>query len=835
MSHYVGIDLGTTNSAIASYDGESIRLYKSPDQNDVTPSAIFLDKRGGKYLGKRAYDNAARNPDNAATLFKRLMGTSTPIKLPAVNMVMTPESCSAEILRLLFGYLPEEMRNDPSIGTVITVPAAFNQMQKDATMSASEMAGIGKVALMQEPVAAVMSVMQHRKGDGVFLVYDFGGGTLDVAIAQSFSSRVSLLAHGGIAMCGGRDFDRLILDNVVKPWLLDHFDLPEDFTNFDAHPNYKPLVRMATWAAEKTKIELSAKPEAVIQLSDFELGVRDASGEEMYLDIPFSRETLDKLIAPKLSESVQAARETMEKAGLSSHDIERVVFVGGPTNYKPLRDKVAFELGIAASTDVNPMTAVAEGAAVFAESIDWASQTRERKSTRGTVTAGSSLQISFNHITRTPDSKAKIAIRVAGQPLPGTEFQVESLDTGWSSGRLPLKDGATLDVVLSKPGENSFKVWVFDSTGGPIALEVNKLIITRTAATIDAIPSSSSIGIEVLDKLGGRLVLEYLVREGDPLPHKGSRTFKAVESLKAGGSGALNFKLWEGEISDPVSDNRPIGTLSIKGSDLDDGVIAAGAELVCDYEISDSGNVVLDVSVPSIGSTFNSGRNFYSRQDGAIDYSNASRQVLDDAETVKARIETVTSKVDSPKLDQALGKIEEAQTIGQNESDPEKTKQAMDSVLEAKKMLAQVRKNHLKEIRQLDLDHCSEFYDEYIRQFARPNENSAFENLKRTAQRSIDIVGSNEFESLLEQMKSKSFLILWRQDWFVVDRFKRLAENPYRFTDQRRHTELVALGAKAVQEDNIEALRQVVYELDSIKTGSVSDDDILTAANIVRG
>jgi molecular chaperone DnaK len=140
---YVGIDLGTTNSAICSYDGEAVRLYKSPEQHDVTPSAIFIDKRGNKYVGARAYDSSAKNPDNSATLFKRLIGTNTPINLKAIDKVMTPEECSAEILRMLFSYLPEEIRNDESTGTVITVPAAFNQMQKDATMAAAELAGIG--------------------------------------------------------------------------------------------------------------------------------------------------------------------------------------------------------------------------------------------------------------------------------------------------------------------------------------------------------------------------------------------------------------------------------------------------------------------------------------------------------------------------------------------------------------------------------------------------------------------------------------------------------------------------------------------------------------------
>ena len=185
MKNFVGIDLSTANSAICSYDGSDTRVWKSPQQNDVTPSAIYIDRRGNKQISFNAYNMAPQSPDNSAMLFKRLMGTSTPINLPAVSITMTPEECSAEILKVLFGYLPEEIRNDLDTGTIITVPAAFNQMQKDATMQAAGMAGLGKVALMQEPVAAVMSVMRARNTDGMFLIYDLGGGTLDIAIAEA--------------------------------------------------------------------------------------------------------------------------------------------------------------------------------------------------------------------------------------------------------------------------------------------------------------------------------------------------------------------------------------------------------------------------------------------------------------------------------------------------------------------------------------------------------------------------------------------------------------------------------------------------------------------------
>ena len=826
---YVGIDLGTTNSAICSFDGEKIQLYKSPEQHDVTPSAIFIDRRSNKYIGSRAYMNAARNPDNAATLFKRLMGTSTPVKLPAVNLTMTPEECSAEVLRTLFGYLPEEIRGDGDTGTVITVPAAFNQMQKDSTMAAADAAGLGRVALMQEPVAAVMSVMRQRKNDGVFVVYDLGGGTLDIAIAESISGRVNLLAHGGIAMCGGRDFDRILFDNVVKPWLLDNFDLPEDLA---ANPQFKSLLRMATWATEKAKIELSQKEEAVVSLPETELGVRDQSGEEIYIDIAVDRKRYDGLIASKLEESIESARETLEKAGLSPHDVERVVFVGGPTHYKPLRDKVAFELGIAPSTDVNPMTAVAEGAAVFAESIDWSSQSRGRKSARGAISAGGSLDLSFNYIARTPDSRAKIVAKLGRAPT-GIEFQIDSLDTGWSSGRVALKDGASIELSLTKPGDNTFKVFVFDSNGAPVTLGEDKIVIARTAASIDAIPASHSIGVEARDKVGGRLVLDYLVREGDQLPKKGRKTFKAGESLKAGSAGSIKFKLWEGEISDPINDNRFIGMFEIKGSDFDDGVITAGAEMICEYEVLDSGNIQLEVSVPSISGSFKSGRNYYSSQEGKVDYTSQAKNIQEQSEHTLERLEEMASKVDDPRLEQAREKLEQANTIESGETDPETAKQAMDNVQEAKRLLALTRKEHLKDIRQLELDRTVGFFEKAVRQHARPTETSSFDSLVKTAQRAIDN-NSNDFESHLDDLRGRNFMILWRQDWFVIDRFKWLAQDTYLFADLHEHAQWVAVGTEALKANDIDKLRAVVANLDSIRIGSAGEDDMMADANIVR-
>ena len=417
MRYYIGIDLGTTNSAICSYDGKNVRIWKSPEQNDVTPSAIYVDKRGNKYYGSKAYNQAPYNPNNSATLFKRFMGTSTKIELEASNLTLTPEECSAEILKVLYGYLPEEIRNDPETATVITVPAAFNQMKKDATLQAAKLAGIGKVALMQEPVAAIMSVMRSSKQEGIFLVYDLGGGTFDVSIAENINGKVNLLAHGGIEMCGGRDIDRMVFNQIVVPWLKDNFTLPDDLL---VNRKYKTFCRVAQWATERAKIELSAMESSTIALSEGEARATDEDGNELYIDIDITRNDVDGIIANLIAETVEATRETLTKAGLTSNDLERIVFVGGPTNYKPLRDKVAFELSLPADIDVNPMTAVAEGASIFAESIDWSTESHNRKSTNKVV--NTAIDLTFKFTARTSSDIAKVMC-VLGKNLNGYTIQ----------------------------------------------------------------------------------------------------------------------------------------------------------------------------------------------------------------------------------------------------------------------------------------------------------------------------------------------------------------------------------------------------------------------------
>ena len=828
MSNFIGIDLGTTNSVICSYNGPKIQIHKSPERNDVTPSVIYFDPRGGKLIGYGAYDIAPVYHESCASLFKRRMGEDTPIELPGVGKTLTPEECSSDILKELFGYLPEEIRNSSETGTVITVPAAFNQKARNATRQAAEMAGTGKVELVQEPVAAVMGFMRVRKTDGIFLIYDLGGGTFDVAIAQSTGGKLTLLAHGGIEACGGRDFDRIIVDNIVLPRLHEEYDLPDEVSK---DKNFSKFLRIVTRSAETAKSGLSRAEESIIQIPsrvDWLHHLKDLKGNDIFEEISLQRDSVDKLIAEKINDTINCARKTMEECGVNPHDLENIVWVGGPTHYKPLRDKVSSELGIEGDMSVDPMTVVAEGASLFAESIDWSSTDYKMKPTRGQISADE-LALSFNYTARTPSDTSKIVVQVRGQVPADSEFQVDNLDTAWTSGRIPLKHAATVDVPLRKPGENTFKVVVYDAVGEPITIEQDKIVIMKTEAVVETIPSSHSIALEVLDKSGGRPILAYLVRKNDPLPYKDLIELKADGKLEAGSSDSINFTLWEGEFEDNIRANEHIGNFKIEGADLDYGVISEGADLICNYEIKTSGEIKLKVEVPDIGGIF---EEVYSSDEGKSDYTTNAAEVIKDGITVRKSIEEIEKIVDDPKLDQAKRKLEASNSLDSDESDPEKVKEAEQSITQAKELLEEVKRKNRKEIHQVELDRELTFFDMYCRQHAKSAEESAFDSLVETAQRSIDN-NDNNLDDYLNQLKARIFEILWRQPWFVIENFKQMVSRPHSYTDQSRFEELTIRGKQLLGSDLIRRYEELSPE-EKYQSAFINDGTIEELRDIVR-
>lgn len=284
---YLGIDLGTSNSAIVGSDGEALRLFKTVEGMDVMPSAIMIDRRGGLFVGRKAYDQSAFSPQSVQQKFKRLMGTGSTVEFPGTDRVLTPEEASAEVIKTLVGQARRDLPDMEIEGAVVTIPAAFNQMQSEATMRAARLAGLEKVSLLQEPIAAAMAANAGiSDGSGQFLVYDLGGGTFDAAIVQSIAGNITIVAHAGVNMLGGADFDRAIVNNLVRPWLLETFDLPE---NFQADARYSRLIRIASYRAELCKIALSSQQVDHVSADESQIGTKDEAGTDIYLDVEVTR------------------------------------------------------------------------------------------------------------------------------------------------------------------------------------------------------------------------------------------------------------------------------------------------------------------------------------------------------------------------------------------------------------------------------------------------------------------------------------------------------------------------------------------------------------------
>ncbi len=612
----LGIDLGTSNSSVAGYRDGRPHLYRTPEGTEIMPSVIHIDRRGNRTVGVRAYDQAILSPENVAQGFKRMMGTATPLRFAASGQEMSPQACSAELLRTLVGYALVEAGETTVDGAVVTIPAAFNQLQSEATLAAASEAGLDRVALLQEPVAAAMAAMAaSSERSGQFLIYDLGGGTFDLALVQAAAGTVNVVAHEGVNMLGGRDIDRLILQEVVHPWLRQTFQLPD---GFGSDRRYDRLARVARLAAERAKVELSSRTETSVSASDDLVRLEDERGEPIYLDAPLTRARLEAMIEPIVTRTAELSRAIVERAGYGLSDISRVVLIGGPTKMPLLRARMAAALGVPIEdpSRVDPMTAVAVGAAIYSDSRDWSGVVSAPKPRRAAAEGTSGeVAIGYDYDARTAGATAKLRITRRAGP-DGIQVQVESA-LGWSSGRVGLDSPAELQLPLPDMGANQFRAVVFDPAGRPVPSAGQEWTIERAPAASAGIPATQTIGLKVQDD-AGRNTIAPVVEKGALLPQTGIARFRAAQLLRAGGRGVLRLELFQ--VSDPaVLDpalNLAIGEFRIRGTDLPEGLsVRRGTELVVHWAMNEGQTIEAEVEIPDLGQTFDEA-NFYDWQAG---------------------------------------------------------------------------------------------------------------------------------------------------------------------------------------------------------------------------
>jgi molecular chaperone DnaK len=823
---YIGIDLGTTNSAIVGNSKAELKIYKTTDGSDTLASVIYTDKRGHRLYGKRAYDQALLSPENVAARFKRLMGTSSKIEFESSQTSMTPEECSAEILKILMGQAFTESGENQVDGAVITIPAAFNQMQSEATIRAAKQAGLSQVALLQEPIAAAMAVMSQVKNkNGQFLVYDIGGGTFDLALVQSIAGAINIISHEGINMLGGTDFDRAIVNEYVRPWLLENFDLPQDFQK---NAKYSRLIGIARLAAEKAKIELSSSESEIIFASDEEVRIKDEKGNEIYLDVELTRKQLEDLIAEDIERTIQLTRKILKDNGYTHEDIDRIVFVGGPTKMPFIRNKVPQELGIPADLQIDPMTAVALGAAIYAESREWDGETTKRKISRANNTITEGINLKFDHPSRTSDDKAKIRIKAeADSADKGFEVQIDS-SSGWTSGRIEIKESNTVEVPLSDMGENSFRVSVYDKAGKPVNEASAAYTIVRTHASSAGIPATHTISVKVRessDRMNN--ILTPIIEKGRSLPATGESKFKATRDLKSGDiDDHFGFELFQDEGAKEPELNLFIGQFRISGDDLEAGMrIREGDEIIFNWEMSDSGLLKATVDLPSVGQTFDTPK-FYVDQEGhqAFDRDGVkiAENILSDTEQELIELKELTENKQSEEIERIQKDLERQKKNLISSSDADTTRsvtessrhirQSISAIKNAPENKARVLGKELYETVSTFDEHAREHVDEKTQELFDLNEKHAVECLSRGTDKDV-----NAAESHIAAMRSTVMRGLWNNPEFLLNALVRASETSHLATDKQKYEQLIQKGKMAIEANDVDELRMVLFNLNDLK------------------
>ena len=348
MSKIIGIDLGTTNSCVAVMEGGEPVVIANSEGARTTPSVVGFTKTGDRLVGQVAKRQAITNPDNTVSSIKRQMGTDHKVTLNGKEY--TPQQVSAMILQKLKAdaeaYLGESVTE-----AVITVPAYFNDSQRQATKDAGTIAGLNVRRIINEPTAAALAYGVDKEDDQKIMVYDLGGGTFDVSIIEMGDGVTEVLATNGDTHLGGDDFDQRIID-----WMADAFQTEN---GIDLRKDKMAAQRLKE-AAEKAKIELSSAMSSQINLPFI---TADATGPK-HLDMTLTRAKFNELTADLVDRTMTPVRKALQDAGLRASDLKKVLMVGGSTRIPAVYDAVKKELNCEPFKGINPDECVAVGAAI---------------------------------------------------------------------------------------------------------------------------------------------------------------------------------------------------------------------------------------------------------------------------------------------------------------------------------------------------------------------------------------------------------------------------------------------------------------------------------------
>jgi len=572
-----GIDLGTTNSAIARMEKGEAVIKKTDTLKDTMPSCVSFNRKGKIMVGDKAYNQfgidrryALTKTDyttNSFVEFKRTMGTDSTYFASNIDKKLNSEELSAEVLKKLRSFISD----DEIQSIVVTVPARFTINQKDATRRAAELAGFSHTELLQEPIAASLAYgIDAENKDGYWIVFDFGGGTFDVALLIVEDGIMKIIDTEGDNHLGGKNIDSAIVDEMILPYLKENYNLDSVISNSDSLETLKNAWKAK---AEEAKIQLSFK-DSYMLMTDLgeDFGIDD-NGEELELDITITQDDFEKVADPIFSRALELTKELLKRNNIDNSILDEVILIGGPTHSPILREKISNEIK-KPNTQIDPMTAVAKGAALYASTVDVSEKIAE---SRRDVTK---TQLSIGHESSTVEKEEFVTIKTLPEKtegsIPDSVFaEIIRGDNAWSSGKFKIdQNGEVVDVKLEEGKTNLFTVTLYDNDGRQLPSEPSEFTIIQ-GSKIGSATLPYHIGIEIKQREIGKIAFSTIggLEKNKTLPATGVvNGLKTQQEIKPGSSeDYIKIPIYQGEHDAEGSRalyNEHVYDVKISGTDI---------------------------------------------------------------------------------------------------------------------------------------------------------------------------------------------------------------------------------------------------------------------------
>jgi molecular chaperone DnaK len=688
-----GIDLGTTNSAIARMENGKPVIKKTDTLKDTLPSCVSITKKQDILVGDPAFNalkadsiRALKKWDsdgpNSYIEFKRTMGTNVRYHSSNMNKEFTSEELSAEVLMKLKSLITD----DSLKSIVITVPAKFTMVQKDATLKAGQLAGFEQIELLQEPIAASMAYgLDSKNMEGIWLVFDFGGGTFDAALIKVDDGIMKVVDTEGDNWLGGKNIDDAIVDQLIIPYLKDNYSLEGVLGDNGQKETLRKSVKAY---AEECKIQMSFKDSYNILTDLGDLPFEDEDGDEPAIDIDVTQELLQGVVGPIFQRAIDICKDLLKRNNLKGDQLETILLVGGPTYSPILRRMLKEQISEKVNTSIDPMTSVAMGAALFASTIDILTSIVEP----GRDVKKVQLELKYDSTTVEMDEMVNLKVlkdKTEGE-LPNKIFaEITRGDKAWSSGKKQISDKATLvDVSLVGGASNVFEIILYDEQGNQLDCQPNTFNILQGMNPGQA-TLPYNIAVEITDRVQGKDLLTKIkgLEKNQPLPATGvTEGLKTQKDLRPGiESDQLIIPIYQGDFhsnNTTAIHSTHINNVVITGETLPK-LLPAGSDVEITIKVDRSEGMKIDVYFPYLNHT-------EEKEVEIIQTETVSKEWLEnEIRKAKKIAKKINSDHESPEVKEIINNIDELSHKLEDKGGGEGGK-------------LEVQDNLLKELRKLD-------------------------------------------------------------------------------------------------------------------------------------